>query len=163
MKKLLQSFLLVNILLLFVNCSSDDSSSNNETVLSYFEEPFYEVEAPQSTIISKYGDVYTTESNGFSLGYKMKYESEQDGVINYYFSLYSDETLHETEVLFYGGKDNVDFLVNFLNDNYEFDSEVTNLGLTVVNYYDENKRVELSYFSESYSGVTLIYGKKLSQ
>lgn len=156
MKKL---FTLLVVITLFISCSSDDDSGSIEsrTTLTSYQEPFFSYDAPKSEIITRYGDSYSTSSNQFSLGYNMEYDTENSGVVKYYFVLDNQELLYETEVLFFPGRENVQVIKDYLARKYEFISESTNIGLYVGNYESETVRVKLSYFDGEYTGTTITY------
>lgn len=156
-----KTIIYILIALIFINCSKDnETKSVDETIIKTYEDPYFEIEASKNQIIQLYGDEYNRESNGFSLGYKMKYNVNYNGIVNYYFSLDNEELLYETEVLFYSGKNNVDFLKDYLISNYIFDFATTKIGLYSGYYYNDNISIELNYLEEEYSGITITYKQK---
>lgn len=157
-----------NILILFVfsiallSCSSSDESYiEDKTTLNQYNDPYFIFESPKSEIIDIYGDSYVTSPNDFSLGYKMVYESDENGIVNYSFSLDNQESLYETEVLLHSGKENVDFIKEHLSSKYTFISESTNGGLYSGHYENDAVKIELNYLDGKYSGATLIYSNNI--
>jgi len=155
MKKSIYALL---ISLLFISCSSSDNQSMSSNILTSFVEPYYVLGATEATVETEVGSGFFNIPGTFEMGTTMRYESEQNGVIHYYFILDDDRLLRETAVSFEPGVENVNFLRNFLEDNYTYDSEFIDNGLrSIIFNSSTSMTVELRYRALTYSDIFVFY------
>ncbi len=153
MRTLLLSFMALTFLM---GCKKEDSGID-KTKLSLFLEPFFEYEAPRSTIINYFGDDYTIEPTNLPIGHTMVYEANLDGFINYSFTLNDNLELTKTKVRFHSGKANRDFIYEYLSTDYTKINEQIGASITTIYYENMEHSIELSYHSSNYSDLNMTY------
>lgn len=156
MKKVI-TFLFAAILLASCSDNSEQDLLETATTIDTFDGAFYEYGTTKESLETKFGKDYDTEGNSFSLGYHMVYDSPENGVIKTYYSLDNQETLFETEVLFHSGEENAKYLKNWLESFATFEVETNNSGLYSAHYTKGNVSIELSFFGNSYTALTIVY------
>lgn len=144
------------------NCRRDEDQKDNgkvdTTKLTSYTEPFYGYGASKSRITSLYGDDFEKVPADFGQGYTMAYESEVNGVQFNGFWFDGGGELDTSLVMFYPGKENVDFLKSFLDDRYTLKLEENDQGITGLVYEGPNVHVTLIYEDGTYDNIGIFYG-----